>query len=155
PGDEILTTSLSWVATATAIAKTGATPVFVDICDDLNIDPDALERAVTPRTRGIVPVHYCGRVCDMPRILAFGRERNLAVVEDAAQAFGASLNGVNAGAFGDLGAFSINPMKVLRSMGEAGAITFKDVRLAPRLASLRYLGTIDREQCVEAELNHK
>jgi dTDP-4-amino-4,6-dideoxygalactose transaminase len=155
PGDEVITPALSWVATPSAIKMTGATPVFVDIRDDLNIDTDLLNAAHTSRTAAVVPVHYCGRICDMPAVLAFAKEKNLPVIEDAAQAYGAALGGVKAGAFGDLGAFSLNPMKVLRSLGEAGAITFKDASLRPKLESLRYLGTENREHCVTIELNHK
>ncbi|MBM3512817.1 MAG: DegT/DnrJ/EryC1/StrS family aminotransferase [Alphaproteobacteria bacterium] len=154
-GDEVITTAMSWIATATAIVMTGATPVYADIGDDLNIDPAAIEDLITARTKAIVPVHYFGRMCDMLSIMALARRHKLIVIEDAAQAFGAQLAGATAGTAGDVGAFSINPMKALQSLGEAGAITFKDESLGGRLRALRYLGAQDRQLCVSPELNHK
>jgi dTDP-4-amino-4,6-dideoxygalactose transaminase len=152
-GDEVVTTSLSWVATANAIAMAGATPVFADIADDLNIDPASVERVITPRTRAIVPVHFTGRICRMAALLDIARARGLVVVEDAAQAFGAVLNGRPAGSFGDLACFSMNAMKVLAACGDAGIIVTDREDWRDRLVALRYNGTINRETCVEPGLN--
>ncbi|MEQ9560267.1 MAG: DegT/DnrJ/EryC1/StrS family aminotransferase [Rhodospirillales bacterium] len=156
PGDEVITTPFSWVATLNAIASTGATPVFADISDDLNIDPAAVAAKITERTKAIVPVHFTGRLCDMTALSALANAHGLLLVEDAAQAFGArAADGRAAGSFGHAAGFSFNPMKVLPGFGEAGVVTTNDPALAERLISLRYLGTVNRESCVEIELNHK
>lgn len=155
PGDEVITTPLSWIATLNAIHFTGATAVFVDIADDLNINATEVAAAVTRRTRAILPVHYNGRLCDMDVIMATARQHDLLVLEDAAQAFGAEWNGRRAGSFGTAGALSLNPMKVFCGYGEAGAITFDHPLLVERLGMLRYLGTVNKETCIEPELNHK
>jgi dTDP-4-amino-4,6-dideoxygalactose transaminase len=154
-GDEVITTPMSWVATGNAILALGATPVFADVADDFNIDPAAIEAAVTPRTKAILPVHFYGRMARMDEIMGIARRHSLAVVEDAAQAFGADLDGRPAGSFGDAGAFSLNPMKPLAALGEAGAIVTPHADLAERIHSLRYLGTINRETCVDPTLNFK
>jgi dTDP-4-amino-4,6-dideoxygalactose transaminase len=155
PGDEVITTPMSWIATLNAVRMTGATPVFVDIGEDLNMDMALLEAAITPRTKAILVVHYTGRLCDMTALMDIAGRHRLLVVEDAAQAFGARMNGKVAGGFGDAGAFSLNPMKVLHGYGEAGAVTMHRPEVKARVESLRYLGTIDKEVCVDIDLNHK
>lgn len=156
PGDEVITTPMSWIATLNAIHATGATPVFADVRGDLNIDPDAVVAAFTARTGAIVPVHYTGRICAIDAIIASARNRDILVIEDAAQAMGATLpDGRRAGGFGHAGAFSLNPMKVLYGFGEAGAVTTNDADAVKRLEALRYLGTENKEVCIEPELNHK
>lgn len=155
PGDVVITTPLSWVATINAIHLVGATPVLVDITDDLTIDPAKIEAAVTPKTRMILPVHFTGRVCDMAPIMAIAKRHGLLVVEDAAQAAGAFYHGRPAGAFGDAAAFSFNPMKVLGGFGEGGMVTSNDRDAHDKVLSLRYLGTLNKETCVLPELNHK
>lgn len=152
-GDEVITTSLSWIATANAIALTGATVVFADIQEDLNIDPVSIKKLITKKTKAIVPVHYTGKVCRMDEIMALARDHQLSVVEDASQAFGASNNGRKAGSFGALAAFSMNAMKVFASCGEAGAIVLDDEKMYHRLAALRYNGTVNREECIDVSLN--
>ena len=147
PGDEVITTPLSWIATANAIVLCGARPVFVDISEDLNMNADLIERAVTSKTKMIVPVHFMGKLCDMRKILEVARIHNLYVVEDAAQAFGAHIKGKRAGSFGDVNAFSMNPMKVLRAYGEAGCVTTDSKDVYEKLLSLRYAGTINKEDC--------
>ena len=153
PGDEVITTALSWIATANAITLTGATPVFVDIGDDLNIDPNRIEAAITPRTRVIAPVHFTGQICEIESILEIGERYSLHLVEDAAQAFGATRNGRPAGSFGVLSAFSMNPMKVLNAFGEAGCIVTDNEEVRDRLVALRYNGTINRNDCKWPSLN--
>lgn len=155
PGDEVITTPMSWVATGNAIIALGATPVFADVCEDFNIDPAAVEAAVTSRTKAVVPVHFYGRMASMDEIVTIARRHSLVVVEDAAQAFGADLDGRPAGSFGDAGAFSLNPMKPLAALGEAGAIVTPHAEVAQRIRSLRYLGTVNRETCVDPSLNFK
>lgn len=152
-GDEVITTPLSWIATLNAIVLTGATPVFVDIDQDLNINPDMLLAAISPRTKAVVPVHFTGRICKMDKIMDIAKNNKLFVVEDAAQAFGARLNNTMAGSFGDLGCFSMNAMKVFCSYGEAGAILTDDSGVYEKLVSLRYNGTINKEDCHTPSIN--
>ncbi|MBN2210044.1 MAG: DegT/DnrJ/EryC1/StrS family aminotransferase [Sedimentisphaerales bacterium] len=153
PGDEVITTALSWVGTANGIALTGATLVFADIRDDLNIDPDSVSRLITPRTKAIMPVHYTGKACDMGTLQRITKEHNLPIIEDAAQAFGATYHGRPVGSFGRIACFSMNAMKVLAACGEAGAVLVDDPYLHQRLTALRYNGTINRETCLEPGLN--
>jgi len=153
PGDEVITTAFSWIATANAIRLAGGTPVFADIGDDLNLDPASLEPLITPRTKGIMPVHYTGKVCRMSEIQEIANRHGLWVLEDAAQAFGARKQGRVAGSFGVIAAFSMNPMKVFAACGEAGMITTDREDLHERLLALRYNGTLNREICVEASHN--
>lgn len=153
PGDEVITTPLSWIATVNAITLCGATPVFVDIGRDLNIDADLIEAAITPKTKVILPVHFTGKLCDIPRIVEIAEQNQVTLVEDAAQAFGAYLNGKMAGSWGLVNCFSMNSMKVLNSYGEAGAVVTNDQGLYDKLMSLRYAGTIDKEDCHYPSLN--
>jgi dTDP-4-amino-4,6-dideoxygalactose transaminase len=152
-GDEVITTSMSWVATANAIAINGAVPVFADIGEDLNIDPQSVERLITHKTKAIMPVHFTGRISKMDELCKIAKRNNLPVIEDAAQSFGASLKGYKAGSFGKVACFSMNPMKVLSAIGEAGIIVTDDFELYERLISLRYNGTKNKEECVEVSLN--
>ncbi|MFC1570452.1 DegT/DnrJ/EryC1/StrS family aminotransferase [Candidatus Omnitrophota bacterium] len=152
-GDEVITTPLSWIATTNTIVLTGATPVFVDISEDLNINVDLIEAAITPRTKAIMPVHFTGRMCKMDKILKIADMHGLHVVEDAAQAFGAASGGSRAGSFGTLGCFSMNPMKVLCAYGEAGLVVTDDEKIYEKLLSLRYAGTINKEDCFYPSLN--
>jgi dTDP-4-amino-4,6-dideoxygalactose transaminase len=154
-GDEVIVPAMSWVATLNAVALTGATPVLVDIGEDINIEVAAIEPAITPRTRAIMPVHYTGRLCDMDAIAAIAAKHELLVVEDAAQAFGASDGGRRAGSFGDVAAFSLNPMKVFPGYGEVGAVLVSTQAAEHRTKALRYLGTINKEVCIEPALNYK
>ena len=153
PGDEVITTSLSWVATANAIAMTGATPVFCDIKDDLNIDPSSVERMITKKTKAILVVHYTGRVVDIDAFEELSKKYRIPIVEDAAQAFGSTYRGKTTGSFGLVGCFSMNPMKVLAACGEAGAIVTDDSDLYERIIALRYNGTVNKEICIQPSLN--
>lgn len=126
PGDEVITTPLSWIATLNAISVAGATPVFADIGPDLNMDPGLIENLITSRTKAVVPVHYTGQMCDMFRICEIAERNHLVVIEDAAQSFSANINGRTAGSFGKISCFSMNPMKVFHSYGEAGAVVTDD-----------------------------
>ena len=155
PGDEVITTPLSWIATLNAIHVCGAEPVFVDVGEDLNLNVDLLEQAITPRTKAIVPVHFTGLLCDMVKLSAIAKKHGIVVIEDAAQAFGAHMEGTHAGAFSEVAAFSFNPMKVLPAYGEAGAVVTEDPELYEKLLALRYLGTMDREYCHYPSLNAK
>ncbi|MHC1753279.1 DegT/DnrJ/EryC1/StrS family aminotransferase [Humidesulfovibrio sp.] len=153
PGDEVITTSLSWIATANAVALTGATAVFADIKDDLTIDPASVKRLITSRTKAVIPVNYTARMCDMPALEELCAKHKLLLVEDAAQSFGSRLNGHAAGHFGQLSCFSMNAMKVFASCGEAGMLLTDDEALRDKLVALRYNGTVNRETCLEPSLN--
>lgn len=153
PGDEVITTALSWIATANAIRLNGATPVFADIGEDLNVDPESVASLITPATKAILPVHYTGKICQMEKLTALAKAHKLSIVEDAAQAFSATRRGTPAGGFGVLGCFSLNPMKVFAACGEAGAITTNSEELRDRLHALRYNGMRNREVCIEASHN--
>jgi dTDP-4-amino-4,6-dideoxygalactose transaminase len=147
PGDEVITSALSFIGTANGVSLAGAKPVFVDVRPDLTIDPALAERAITPATRAIMPVHFTGRLCDMEALAEIAARRGLRLVEDAAPAIGASRGGRKAGAFGAAGCLSINPMKLLNALGEAGAVLTDDPVVRDNVIALRYNGLINREYC--------
>lgn len=154
PGDEVITVPMTFIATAEAISRTGARPVFVDIEEaTYTMDPAALEQAVTPRTKAIIPVHLFGQMADMEPILKFARARGIPVVEDAAQAHGARYDGQRAGSLGSAGCFSFYPGKNLGALGEAGAVVTKDARLADRIRSLRDHGQVRKNHHAEIGWN--
>jgi dTDP-4-amino-4,6-dideoxygalactose transaminase len=153
PGDEVIVPALSFVGTANAIAAVGAVPVFVDVREDLLINPEAIEAAITQRTRAIMPVQFTGNVCDMDLIRGIAERNALPVIEDAAPAFGASYREQKAGTFGVLGCFSMNPMKVLGAVGEAGLVVAGSNEHAERLRELRYHGIHNKDICVDISLN--
>jgi dTDP-4-amino-4,6-dideoxygalactose transaminase len=141
PGDEVITTPFTFVATVSAIDYTGARPVLVDIDpQSFTIDPAKIEAAITPRTRAILPVHLYGRPADMNPILAIARRHNLVVIEDAAQAHGAEYQGRRVGSIGDMGCFSFYPGKNLGAYGEGGAVTTSNTEYARKLRMLRDWG---------------
>jgi 8-amino-3,8-dideoxy-alpha-D-manno-octulosonate transaminase len=114
-GDEVITQAFTFVATVEAIRETGATPIIVDIDDTLGMSAAAFEAAITPRTKAVIPVHMMGEPADMDPILGIARKHNIAVLEDAAQAVGASYKGKNTGTLGDIGAFSTDAGKTLNT----------------------------------------
>ena len=141
PGDEVITVSATFMATAEAISYCGAKPVFVDIDEaTYTMNPALLERAITPRTKAIVPVHLYGQVADMDPILEIAKRHGIPVVEDACQAHGAEYKGRRAGTMGDLGCFSFYPGKNLGALGEAGGVTTQDATLAAKVRTLREHG---------------
>jgi dTDP-4-amino-4,6-dideoxygalactose transaminase len=144
PGDEVITVGHTFVASVSAIVHTGATPVLVDVREDYNIDPDELERAITSRTKAVIPVHLNGRLCEMDRIMLIAQEHGLHVIEDAAQALGASFKDKRAGSFGLAGCFSFYPFKSLGGLGDGGAVTTNDAAVA-RLATLLRFNGEDRQ----------
>ena len=138
PGDEVITASFTFVATAAAIRYAGATPVFVDVDPrSLTIDASNIEAAITPRTKAIVPVHLYGQCVDMRPLLEIARSHGLIVIEDAAQAHGAKYDNRRAGSLGDLACFSFYPGKNLGAYGEGGAITTNDAGYDEALRVLR------------------
>src|SRR5262245_7478555 len=152
PGDEIIMPSFTFVSTANAFALRGAVPVFVDIrSDTLNLDETAIEAALTPRTRAIVPVHYAGVACEMDAIASIAGQHRLVVIEDAAQALGSTYRGAPLGRFGALAAISFHETKNVIS-GEGGALLVNDGALAARAEILREKGT-DRGRFSRGEVD--
>ena len=149
PGDEVITPPNSHFSSTSAIIHVGARPVFADVRADQNIDPAAIEAAITPRTKAIMPVHLTGRIAPMEAINSIAQRHGILVLEDAAQSFGAKLHARPAGSFGHLAAFSAHPLKVLNAAGDAGYITTNDANLAERLKRLRNNGLADRETVLE------
>ena len=150
PGDEVITTPHTFFATAEAISQVGATPVFADIqADTYNLDPELVENAITPHTRAIIPVHLYGQPADMLEIMAVARRHGLKVIEDAAQAHGATHYGRRAGGIGDLACFSFFPSKNLGCYGDGGMVTTDDPDLAARLRRLRDHGRTGKYEHAE------
>jgi dTDP-4-amino-4,6-dideoxygalactose transaminase len=140
PGDEVITSPLTFAATANVIVHTGATPVLADIRpEDLNIDPAEIEARITPRTRAIMPVHYAGIPCRMDEIIDIARRHDLTVIEDAATAAGSAYKGRPVGAWGDLTAFSFYPVKNMTT-GQGGIVTTNNQQLAEQVGALRNHG---------------
>ena len=138
PGDEVVTPTFSFFASAGAVSRLGATPVFVDI-DPLtfNVDPEAVARAITPRTKALMPVHLYGQAADMAALVAVSEQHGVPIVEDAAQAIGARQGGRAVGGFGRIGCFSFYPTKNLGAFGDGGLSTTNDAATADRLRLLR------------------
>jgi dTDP-4-amino-4,6-dideoxygalactose transaminase len=145
PGDEVITSPLSAAFTAMAVLRVGARPVFADLDPlTLNVAPEAVARALTPRTRALLPVHLYGHPADLDPLLALARERGLPLVEDACQAHGAQYRGRPVGALSGVGALSFYPTKNLGALGDGGAVLVNDAELAARLRRLRNGGQSDR-----------
>lgn len=155
-GDEVITVSMTFVATTAAVLYSGAKPVFVDV-DPVTwtMDPALIEAAITPRTKAILPVHLHGLMADMDPILAIARRHGLVVIEDAAQAHGAEYKGRRAGSIGDLGCFSFYPGKNLGAYGEGGAVVTNQPELARRISLLRDWGQETKYNHVVAGYNYR
>ena len=144
-GDEVVTSANTFIATAAAITAAGARPVLIDVDEASgNLDPDRLEAAITAKTKAIIPVHLYGRPAAMREILDIAKRRNIAVVEDAAQAHGAKYRGARTGSLGTAGCFSFYPTKNLGAFGDAGMVTTNDDALAERIRLLRDHGRISK-----------
>jgi dTDP-4-amino-4,6-dideoxygalactose transaminase len=147
PGDEVIVPGHTFIATWLAVSYAGAVPVAVDCrADTYTLDPGAIVKAITPRTKALLPVHLYGLPADMDPILTIARERKLVVVEDAAQAHGARYRGRRVGGLGDAGCFSFYPVKNLGALGDGGAVTTNDDRLAEELRRLRNYGSTKKYQ---------
>lgn len=141
-GDEVIVPANTYIASALAVSHVGAKPVFVESDEFTHtFDVSKLEQKITPRTKAILPVHLYGLLSDMPAIMAIAEKHKLWVVEDCAQAHGASLNGIKAGNWGHVNAFSFYPTKNLGAYGDAGAITTNDVKIAEKIKLLRNYGS--------------
>jgi dTDP-4-amino-4,6-dideoxygalactose transaminase len=149
PGDEVVLPTFTFFATAGAVARTGATPVFADIdADTLNIDPDQVADRITPRTKAIIPVHLYGQCANMDALRRIANHRNIPLIEDAAQSFGAEYRGVKAGVLGDMACFSYYPTKTLSTYGDAGMVVTNNDDWAKKMSSLRVHG-------MEPKYHHK
>lgn len=145
PGSEVVTTANTFVATVGAICELGAVPVFVDCDDTFCMDVDQLERAISPRTRAILPVHFTGYMTDMRKVLPVAAKHRLPVVEDACQSILGAIDERNAGTWGQAGAFSLHPLKNLNVWSDGGVIVTDDDDLATSLRLLRNHGLVDRD----------
>jgi dTDP-4-amino-4,6-dideoxygalactose transaminase len=143
-GDEVITPPNSFVASTATIAHIGATPVFADVLPDQNIDPEAVARAITPRTKAIMAVHLTGRVCRMDALRALADKHNLLIIEDAAQSVGSKYDGNMSGSKGDLGCFSTHPLKNLNACGDGGFVTTNNPDIASYIRRQRAHGMSDR-----------
>lgn len=141
PGDEVIVPTFTFFATAASVSRVGARPIFVDILPDtFNIDPSAVEAAITGKTRAIIPVHLYGQCADMTRIMAIADKKGIPVIEDAAQAIGATYNDRPSCSFGRAGTLSFYPTKNLSAIGEAGMVLTDDEKLAETLRVVRLQG---------------
>ena len=155
-GDEIITTPCTFVATSWAISYANATPVYVDVDDaTFNLDPANIEKAITPRTKAIVPVHLYGHPFDVDGIMAVAKKHNLPVVEDACQAHGAKFKGKTIGTFGEMSCYSFYPGKNLGAAGEGGALVTNNAEYAKRARSLREHGSTVRYYHDEIGFNYR
>ncbi len=156
PGDEVITPSFTFAAGPLAIASLGAVPVFVDVDEEsYTIDPDPAAQAIGPRTRAIVLVHLYGQCADLEALRSLAAENNLWLIEDAAQAHGARLDGTMAGNIGHLACFSFYPSKNLGALGDAGAVVTSDGELAKRLRQLRNYGQLEKYRHESFGLNSR
>jgi dTDP-4-amino-4,6-dideoxygalactose transaminase len=156
PGDEVICPAHTFYATAEAIARAGARPVFADIDPaTFNVDPAAVEAAVTERTRAIIAVHLCGQPADLPALREIADRHGLALIEDAAQAYGARCDGRPVGTFGDAATLSFFPSKNLPAMGDAGMVLLRDRDVADRVRMLRFHGSRDKRVFEHVGMNSR
>ena len=155
PGDEVITVAHTFVATVADIVHCGATPILVDVSDDYNMNVDLVEEAITRRTKAIMPVHLNGRLCDMEKLMKIASEHNLVVIEDAAQALGATFEAKRAGSFGLSGCFSFYPAKILGAAGDGGLVVTNDKKLAEKVRLFRDHGRETKESIASFGFNSR
>jgi len=148
PGDEVLTVANSFVSSVSCIISVEAHPVFVDVGEDANIDPSLIEKAITSRTKAILPIHWTGRPANMEAIMSIAKEHDLIVIEDAAQAVCAEYKGKSVGSFGDVGCFSLHPLKTLNACGDGGVITTNNEQIYAKIRAMRDNGFQSKTECV-------
>jgi dTDP-3-amino-2,3,6-trideoxy-4-keto-D-glucose/dTDP-3-amino-3,4,6-trideoxy-alpha-D-glucose/dTDP-2,6-dideoxy-D-kanosamine transaminase len=146
-GDEVITTPFTFYATVGAIVTAGAKPVFADAGIDYNIDPDQIERRITPQTKAIMPVHWSGKPCDMDRVQAIADKHGIAVVADACHAVKATYKGRKVGGLGTIACYSFHPLKNLNIWGDGGIIATNSAKHADKLRLLRNHGLVGRDEC--------
>ena len=132
-----------------------ATPVFVDVKDDLNIDENKIEKKITSKTKAILFVNFTGNTCDFKKLISISKKYKLKLIEDAAQSFGSRDAEKISGSVGDISCFSLNPMKILSSFGESGMVLTNNKQYFRRLEILRYVGTVNKDNCIYPSLNFK
>ena len=137
PGGEVITVAHTFVATVSVIAQCGAKPILVDVGGDMNMDVEQVEQVITPRTKAIIPVYLNGRMCDMEKLMEIANEHDLLIIEDAAQALGATFDGKKAGSFGLTGCFSFYPAKMMGAAGDGGIAVTNDEEIAEEIRLLR------------------
>ena len=143
-GDEVITTPNSFIASTAVIVHLGAKPIFVDVKDDQNIDPEKIESKITKKTKVIMPVHLTGRMCEMDKIIKIAKKYNLKVVEDAAQSIGSMFEEKKSGSYGDVGCFSAHPLKNLNALGDSGYLTTNSKVISNYIKDLRNHGMTNR-----------
>ena len=154
-GDEVITSPISFVATIGSMVHIGATPVFADVRADQNIDPEQIERRITPRTKAIMPVHWTGRMCDMSAIMDLAERHGLAVIEDSAQSMGSYLGDRHGGTFGRAGAISCHPLKNLNAVGDGGLLLTDDDDVARKVRLFRNHGLESRDNVTSFGINSR
>jgi dTDP-4-amino-4,6-dideoxygalactose transaminase len=154
-GDEVIHPPISFVATTGAIVHVGATPVFADVRDDQLIDPEDIERRITPRTKAIMPVHWTGKMCDMDAIADIAKRHGLIVLEDSAQSMGSTYKGKHGGLFGLSGAISCHPLKNLNALGDGGFLLTDDDEVARKVRLYRNHGLEGRDNVVLYGVNSR
>jgi len=145
-GDEVITVPHTFIATVGAIVAAGARPVFVDVGDEFTINPVLIEKAITPNTKALMPVHYAGNPADMPEIMEIAEKHGLLVIEDACQAISAAINNRCVGTFGMAGGFSLHPLKNLNVWGDGGIVVTDSEQMRDRLVLLRNHGLTNRDE---------
>ena len=155
PGDEVITTTYTFYATIGAIVTAGAKPVFCDVGNDYNIDPNEIESKITKHTKAIIPVHWAGRSCAMDQINQIAKSYNLKVIEDACHAIQGEYNGKRCGSLGDIGCFSFHPLKNLNVWGDGGIVTTNNKEIADKIKLIRNHGLINRDTCIEFAYNSR
>ncbi|MEM7429673.1 MAG: DegT/DnrJ/EryC1/StrS family aminotransferase [Pseudomonadota bacterium] len=155
PGDEVIHPPISFVATTGAIVHVGATPVFADVRDDQLIDPEDIERKITPKTKVIMPVHWTGKMCDMDAITDIAERHNLIILEDSAQSMGSTYKGKHGGLFGPSGAISCHPLKNLNALGDGGLLLTDDDEIARKIRLYRNHGLESRDNVVMYGVNSR
>lgn len=156
PGDEVITTPFTYIATAEAITQAGAVPVFADIkLDTFNIDPQEIEKKITPKTKAIIVVHLFGQACQMDEIMAIAKKNNIKVIEDTAQAFGTKYKNQSAGCIADIGTYSFYPTKNLSCAGDGGMLSTNSDELNERLRKIRVHGSNKRYYHDELGVNSR
>ena len=143
-GDEVITPPNSFIASTSVIVHIGAKPVFVDVLEDQNINPELIEKAITKRTKAIMPVHLTGRVCEMNEIIRISKKYGIPIIEDAAQAIGSKYYNYFSGSLGEIGCFSAHPLKNLNACGDSGFITTNNYSLYSKAKIMRNHGLINR-----------
>ena len=154
-GDEVIIPNISYIATANSVSFVGANPVFCDVEDDFNINPKKIEKLITSKTKAIIIVHYGGKIGKIKKIQQIAKKHNLILIEDSAQAFMAKKHNKYAGTFGDIGCFSLNPMKIFGAFGEAGMIVTSNKKIYKKLILIRNNGVNHRKKTVMVGYNAK